>query len=198
MQSIRKIQWYTLAPIVVCIILAYCILLGGDSMPTEGWVSILVAIIGVIGTLIVTFIQLKRDGKTIGSIHTTTAGIDKTVAAVGVRAETIQVGVTTMGEKVAVIKEQTGKIDSIAKEIEILSRLRSETSNSGVRPDILLASMTTVFEENARLNTQLQDRNKEIRQLQIKISGLEAKVNELENARSRGHRQYRDGSELSL
>lgn len=170
--------WIRYIPLLSGILCAYIILLQqeGKNVSIAEWVAIGVACIGVVGTLLATLLQLRRDGKTIDGINGATSSIHKEVSVTGKQVDIIQSGVSVMTESVGIIRDRTGKIDAIASEVTNFSRMRAEASASGVRSDVLLASMSAVFEENKNLQSQLREKNMQIWQLQKENNELKERV----------------------
>lgn len=167
---------YPLIPAVIGCTVAFCVLTleeGENTMGTAQWVAIAVAGFGVLGTLIVTFIQLKRDGKTIDQINTTSNSINLATTVTKEKAEKIP----EISAAVNSIVARNDKIDALAKEMEFQKRLKDEYSN-GFNRDHLMAEMNAVFENNASLHAQLRESKKQIELDRVQIFQLNKQLEE--------------------
>lgn len=131
-------------------------------------------VIAGIVTLIVQSKQLKRDGRIIDSISSDTTDMMPKV-------ENINSSVNCMVKDVIRIEERNSKIDAIATEIEVFKRLKSEAGGSSVKPEILLATISSVLEENANLRQQHQEDQQKILTLSIENNRLQFRNQQLES-----------------
>lgn len=167
---------HPMMPAVIGCAIAFCVLAlneGGNTMNIAQWVAIAVAGFGVLGTLIVTFIQLKRDGKTIDQINATSNSINLATTITKEKAEKIP----DISAAVNSIVARNDKIDALAKEMEFQKRLKDEYSN-GFNRDHLMAGMSAVFEDNASLHAQLRESKKQIELDRVQIFQLNKQLEE--------------------
>lgn len=127
--------------------------------------TLLAAIVGGIISLIVQGRQLKRDGKTIDETKVAVTDIKPKV-------DNTNLVVNDVEKSVSRIEERSSKIDFIATEMEVYKRMKSEAGGNGIQPDVLIASMSSVFEENARLRKQYQNARLQIRKLSLENEQL--------------------------
>ena len=166
---------------------ALSVLCGGENI-SSGHIAILVAIIGVIGTLIVTFLQLKRDGETINSIGSNTTDMKPRVENI---EKDVEKAKDTLIESVKPslkdISDRNEKIDQIYKEIEYHKRLQQELSENALGHDSLLAGINAVYAENARLNQSYRVAKETIIRLTNENSKLKKRVDYLERLQKPEH-----------
>lgn len=180
MERRTGVAGYTYLPIVICTAAAYCILFGGNRMDTAEWITIVVALIGVVGALLVNYYQLRRDGKTIDGISSNTSEIHPTVKNINNNTEkTKEVILESIAPLLSKIEERNSKIDSIAAEVEYQKRLKSDFSTSASGKEVLIAGIQTVFEENARLNLQHKSDEEKIKALTSENRSLTRQVKRL-------------------
>ena len=136
-----------------------CFQNGGKDMGTAEWISILIAVIGVIGVLATTLFQLKRDGKTIDKIDNRTEDISKatfTVNNISTSVDKANEMLNSITPEIKTISHTTNKIDFIASEIEYQKRLNEKVSTDISNKDVIVETIKKLYEENARLNKSLQ------------------------------------------
>lgn len=136
---------------------------------------ILAALIAGIVTLIVQSKQLKRDGKSIDEAKNAVSDMQPKVGSIHSSTETMKTSLIK-------IEERNSKIDSIATEIEVFKRIKSETAGSSIRPEALLASVQSVLEENAQLRKQNYDAQQRIIILTTENNRLQFRNQQLEAA----------------
>ncbi len=142
--------WYS---IVVCLISALVIVSGGNGMDTTGWISLTVAVIGVLGAIVVAVLQLKRDGKSIDRIDSATAEIKPSVQSIQKTTEKTQdILRDSITPSLTAIQQRTDRIDYIADGFKEFKRLEAYYSSGLVNREILLGQIGAVFTENTRLN----------------------------------------------
>lgn len=162
---------YILAPLLICILLAYGILYGGINMNIAGWISIVVAIIGVVGALLASLLQLKRDGKTIDKLD----GRAEQLPAIAENAKkSVSVLAEQLKPQVDQISERNKKIDFIAGELEYQKRLNERVSSGVDSRDAILESIKKLYEENARLSAALQSEKEKNYALSIENEKLKS------------------------
>ena len=125
------------------------------AMNVGDWITIGGIVIGLIGVILGVTIPLRRDGKTIDETKSIAADIQPTINNIDYRT-----------------KKHTEKIDFIATEMEIFKRMKSEAGGNGIQPEVLIASMSSVFEENAQLRKQYQNAKLQIRKLSLENKQL--------------------------
>ena len=146
-------------------------------MDVSGWISIIVAIIGVVGVLIASLLQLKRDGKTIDKLDGRTEHIpaiaDNTKKSVEMLTERI-------APQIDQVSTRNDKIDLIASEIEYQKRLNDRVSTGVDSRDVILESIKKLYMENAQLSTALQAEKEKNYTLSIENEKLKASLSECE------------------
>ena len=108
---------------------------------------IVAAIIPGVASLLRQGRQLKHDGKAVKSINADTGAMKPKV-------EHIDNTVDGIAENVIRIEDRTKQISSIATAVESFKYLKENTSGNAIRPEVLLAQMSNVFEERAKLEVQ--------------------------------------------
>ena len=162
------------------------ILYGGEYM-NSGQIAILVAIIGVIGTLVVAYLQLRRDGNTINSIGSDTTNMKPRVENIEKNVEkTKDALIESVKPSLKDIVERNEKIDEIYKEIEYHQRLKQEFSENAFGRDNLLAGINTIYAENARLNQLHHADQEQIIRLINENGKLKEKIENLEASLKQG------------
>ena len=151
-----------------------------------GAVTLVVSVLTLFGVQLSESRQLKRDSESIKETKNIAADTKLTVTGLNASVEAIKPSISQ-------IDDRTKKIDSIATEIAIFRELRNGTSG-GVRPEVMLASMSAVFEENAMLKNQVKEAQNRVLDLTEENQRLNAKVHQLEGklraSRSHGRDEY--------
>ncbi len=183
-QHKNESAWIVYMPIIICLLAAYSVLFCAHGeekyMTVAEWVAIAVGLIGVVGTLIVALLQLKRDGKTIDSISSTTTGIDKDTAIVKVEVQTISTNVSSILPNINTLTASTSKLDFIAQEFEYQKRIKQEFSENAGGRDFLLAGISSIYEENARLAQLHREDQETVVKLVAQVGNLSRRVTQLE------------------
>ena len=182
--------WIAGLPVWIGTIIALLMIWRRSNMTPIEWSAVLVALISGVITLIMTLLQLKRDGKTIDNISTTTSNTDTTTSVMKPMVERIDAQVcqthhtliSTVSHDIAAIGERNSKIDFIHKELEYQQRLNREFSENAVGRDSLLAGINAVYAENARLNQLHRGDQETIIRLIAENGKLQTKVEQLEKA----------------
>lgn len=153
---------YAWCSIAVCVITALMIVLGGDGMNTTAWISLVVAIIGVLGAILTAVLQLKRDGKSIDRIDAATAEIKPSVQSIQKTTEKTQdILRDSIKPSLTAIQQRTDRIDYIADGFKEFKRLEAYYSGGLVNREILLGQIGAVFTENTRLNEKCKELERE-------------------------------------
>lgn len=151
-------------------------------MTETAWISLAVAVIGGTIPLITTFIQLKRDGKTIDAISLNTAKIEPTV--MDIKEDTTKTKNVVVDELKPVLNEigkRNEKIDFLATELAYQNRLKNSFTENVTSRDVMLAGITAVYEENARLSEQHRNDQEKIISLTVERNNLKRKLQKAEN-----------------
>lgn len=143
-----------------------------------GAVSIVVALIAVLGTHCSEMKQLKRDGKTIDKISSDTTDMKPKVDATNAN-------VNSMVKDITKIEERTIKIDAIATEVEVFKRMKNDASGASIKPEVLLAHISAILEENADLRQKHQNdqqiilsQDEELTKLRVENRQLQTALNQ--------------------
>lgn len=164
------------------------------QMEFKDWVNVAVTVSGFLiafwGIIFGAIILLKRDSKTIDGISSNTIDMKPHVESIKDSIQTVVPAISTdIQPKINNIdhrtEKQSEKIDAIAKEIEVFKQLKSETAGSTVRPEILLASITQVLEDNAQLRIQHREDQQKILALNVENQRLQLENQKLEIALDR-------------
>ena len=169
-------------------------------MGATGWISLTVAVIGVLGVVISALFQLKRDGKSIDRIDSATAEIKPSVQSIQKTTEKTQDLLRdSITPSLTAIQQRTDRIDCIADGFKEFKRLEAYYSSGLVNREILLGQIGAVFTENTRLNEkckQLERDNQvlmdENRALKNKNQRLQQQLKVLQAERD----EYQAGWEL--
>ena len=142
--------------------------------------TILAALITVIGKQFSQSKQFKRDGKTIDGISSDTSDMKSKMQRIDDNAgKSRDLLVESVNPALEKIKERNAKIDFIAGEMEYQKRMKSSLSESASGRDSVLASISVVYEENARLNEQYRRAQERIIHLSVENNQLQEKVTSL-------------------
>lgn len=182
----RKEYIVKLLPVIISSIIAYIILLGGNKamINSSGVIAIVVSLIGVIGAIVGTLIQLKRDGKTIDNtkeetskIYYQTKDVDKISEYVTEKIPNKLYLLDNLDEN---IKKAENNIYEISKEIEFQKRLR-EDSNVFMSKDKIKANIDNLFYENMIKDNTILELQKENSHLKEILDYKEKEVKELKS-----------------
>lgn len=178
--------YYDCISIAICIITAYLILLGGNNMGATGWISLTVAVIGVLGVVVSALFQLKRDGKSIDRIDSNTSEMKPTVQSIHKVAEKTQDLLRdSIRPSLDAIQQRTDRIDCVADGFMEFKRLEAYYSDGLVRRDVLLSQISAVFAENTRLNEKTKGLEAENQVLKCENQALKDKIQIYEEEKRR-------------
>lgn len=158
------------------------------------WISIVVAIIGVIGSLIRTNIELKKDSKTTGIIKADTSEIKPKIANTEQDTRRIkEVIVEEIAPRFRGNNTFIDKIDIIASDVEFRKRLEDQTIRNGIDTQEVVASinaMETIIRNQENQIRDLRRENIELKSTNIEITKeneeLQSKLDEYQHKRFRG------------
>ena len=179
----------TFFPLSVGLVLSFLILWRNRTMGETGWIPILVAVTGVLGALIVAILQLKRDGKTIDSISGHTADMKPRVEniqteAIDIRkkvSEKILPQLNDISKQDAELKglvegDISSSLKVLTNEVEYQRRLKQELSPQLESRDRMVARIDLIFQENARLELELREKEKELAMQKNRILDLQQDI----------------------
>ena len=130
------------------------------------------AIIGGAVALIGQWRQAKRDGEVIKGINSDTNDMKPKVG-------NIDTTVKDMAKNVIRIEERSQQISSIATAVESFKLLKENTSDNAIRPEVLLAQISNVLEEQVRLKVQHEIDQEQIMELTAQKEALEKQIHYL-------------------
>ena len=184
-----------LMPLAFSAVAVFWLALKEDNMNVSDWLAIVVALIGVIGALIANLIQLKRDGKTITNIDSTTSEAKTQIKSIDENTKKVRdVIVEEIRPEVKQISSANSKLDYITGEIEYQRRIKSDVSSAVNDSAYLIAGINKVYEENARLSRECAAQKESIRVLTFENANLVKENSRLKNeleAYQQAHRKTR-------
>lgn len=144
-----------------------------DNMNTANWIAIVVALIGVTGSLAANFFQLKRDGKTITNIDRTTSETKPQIKGIEESAKKVRdVLIEEIRPEVKQLSSANTKLDYITKEIDYQKRIKADISSAVNDSAYLIAGINKVYEENARLARECAAQKESLRILTFEKADL--------------------------
>lgn len=124
-------------------------------MDTAGIVTIVVAIIGLIGAVIREIVVSSKQGHTITDIKSDTGDMKPMVDHIEKNTEKIKDEVAEkLVPNIATISQIQSQISDIHSDMEYKNRLKSETSEILGNKDYFLGGVENLFEENSRLQAE--------------------------------------------
>lgn len=190
----KKIQIITCCmPLIISVSSALWLVLTEETMDASNWIAILVAIIGVIGSLIATFIQLRHDGKTISKIDSTASETKPQIKAIEERTKKVRdVIVEEIRPEVKQLSSANHKLDYITREIDYQKRIKADIGSAVNDSAYLIAGINKVYEENARLSRECAAQNERVRILTVEKSNLIKENRELKTELENYRRAYEE------
>lgn len=172
--------WHLLPIFVSQIYLWWVILMDVDiiSAIIGGAVTLIVCVISLFAAQISDSRKMKKDSERIKETSSAVSDLRPVIGLIHQNGETTKTNV-------ALIQKDTAKIDSIAAEISTFKQMRSDLSGA-VKPEVILASMTAVFEENASLRHKLEESEKNANRLVRENEALASRIRALEKGHDCG------------
>ena len=150
-----------------------------SDIPAGVWAAVIgaaatvgAAIIAGAVALIGQWRQAKNDGEVIKGINSDTKDMQPKVG-------NIDTTVKAMADNVIRIEDRSKQISSIATAVESFKFLKDNTSDKAISPEVLLAQMSSVFEDRARLEAQHKIDQKKIIELTMQKKALEEQYQSL-------------------
>ena len=186
-EYMKKISIIPLIPVVISFIIAEGILIYGDVkensyMDVGGCIAVVVALIGVAGGIWMQIVQFKKDAQRIDSVRTVSCEVKNDTTDMRPKVTRIE-NVTDnidkrIGEKILPKIDKLDGIDEVLKEIEFKKRIANEVLPSLGNPEYIVTGIQQVYKENARLNEENKNLNRNVYNLKAENEFLK-----LENAR---------------
>lgn len=129
-----------------------------NGMSTGGAVAIVVALIGVIGSVLVQWYQFKKDSNTIGEVKSDTGEMKPTVNAIDknvnkITDNVVEKIVPTMDCLNRFSEDSSSALKELVDNLHYQKRLMGETSFS-IDRDYFMSGIEKLYEENARLSAE--------------------------------------------
>jgi DNA integrity scanning protein DisA with diadenylate cyclase activity len=145
-------------PIIIgCILGLLIVYKGGNEMGNSGW-GIVIALIGVAGTLLMHFFQFRKDSNTIGKVKEDTSTMIPEVNNIDentkkIRDQVIERMVPSLDQ----LMETKSGVAALVDELKYQKRLKYEMSPYIHNMDSLISGIQNVYEENAKLSSELKE-----------------------------------------
>lgn len=185
----------TALPAIIGMILAYIILIMDgtkgelDYMDWGKVIAIIVALIGVAGTIYVSNRQLKRDGETIAKIYDKAENIKPKMDNVDERTKEtndylIKQFAVTHRDMLKDIETAKNNVEVISDEVKRQKAIR-EQYDKYINKDYLKSGIDKVYEENATLTSRIKELSIKNEELQYKTEILRSRNKNLEQENER-------------
>lgn len=182
-------------PAIIGMILAYIILIMDgtkgelDYMDWGKVIAIIVALIGVAGTIYVSNRQLKRDGETIAKIYDKAENIKPKMDNVDERTKEtndylIKQFAVTHRDMLKDIETAKNNVEVISDEVKRQKAIR-EQYDKYINKDYLKSGIDKVYEENATLTSHIKELSIKNEELQYKTEILRSRNKNLEQENER-------------
>lgn len=182
-------------PAIIGMILAYIILIMDgtkgelDYMDWGKVIAIIVALIGVAGTIYVSNRQLKRDGETITKIYDKAENIKPKMDIVDERTKEtndylIKQFAVTHRDMLKDIETAKNNVEVISDEVKRQKAIR-EQYDKYINKDYLKSGIDKVYEENATLTSHIKELSIKNEELQYKTEILRSRNKNLEQENER-------------
>ena len=182
-------------PAIIGMILAYIILIMDgtkgelDYMDWGKVIAIIVALIGVAGTIYVSNRQLKRDGETITKIYDKAENIKPKMDIVDERTKEtndylIKQFAVTHRDMLKDIETTKNNVEVISDEVKRQKAIR-EQYDKYINKDYLKSGIDKVYEENATLTSHIKELSIKNEELQYKTEILRSRNKNLEQENER-------------
>ncbi len=153
--------------------------LGGDKM-NSGVIGIIIALIGVIGSVLLAVFQAKKHGDKIDDTKSDTQAMRPKIDNIDKSTEKIRDNVIeTLVPQINNLSKASEKIDLIEKEVSYRQRLKSDVSLDLTKEEHLIGGIEKLYErngalenENRELKRQLSDAQRENKLLRQKNQDL--------------------------
>lgn len=155
-------------PIIICTIIAEIIVFTKGEEKMWDYTAILVAIVGVIGTLIATYLQLKKDTNKLLEVKSDTSHMSPQIDNINETTKDTNKYLTrTIDKKIDDLmksnddisadgRKMSEEIQFMADELRYKKRIDSEYLGQ-VSKEMIQSGIETLYEENVRLTVKLKE-----------------------------------------
>lgn len=175
----------TIAALIICIMSADG---GGINMDKTNAIAIVVALIGVLGSIVVDLIRSKRQSDKIkdgvNDISQDTKDIKPRTQNIEKNTEKIRDSVVEkLVPNLRVISAMSSKIDNIHSEVEYQKRIKSEISVNLTDKDYFVGGIENLYEKIGQLEHQNRELSRQLKKAQEKNRQLEIKIKQMQLTR---------------
>ena len=176
-------------PIIMGVIIAEYIVFSKKGNLTMDNIGVIVALIGVAGTLTAHFFQFKKDSNKISEVKSDTSNMlpkvdniaEKTTDIRGYIADDIKPSLQTIVSKQEINNATNLQVSSDIREVleDVKYRKRlSEEYNGMLNRDTMISGIDEIYSTNAALKNKIKELREKERELSIKLRSTEQKLDE--------------------
>ena len=175
-------------PIIMCVIIAEYMVFSKKENLTMDNIGLIIALIGVAGTLIAHFFQFKKDSNKISEVKSDTSNMlpkvdniaEKTTDIRGYIADDIKPSLQTIVSRQetnnATNLQVSSDIREVLEDVKYRKRLSAEY-NGMFNRDIMISGIDEIYSTNAALKNKIEELRKTEHELSIKLRSTEQKLN---------------------
>lgn len=176
---------------LVTSLLAFYILYGENAMNTDS-IAILVAVLGLIGTIaggiIVAVVEIVKSKKQSGEIREDIGDVKADTADMKPRTGNIERNTEKIRDEVVeklvpniqTISSMASKVERIHSEVEYKKRIKSELSTVVQTKDYFVEGIENLYEKNGQLESENKELHYQLNQAQEQNQFLTDRISELE------------------
>ncbi len=158
-------MWLCLIPILTSSIICLYLLVGGETMENAWWISIVVALIGLLGVLLSIWLQGRKDSVRIKDID------DKTMKVEPTKENT---------EKI-LQKMEYGDLRKITEYVHEQQTLQRQSKTNEFDYNQFMKMLEGLIKEKEELRYQNQELQTLVSELKEEIDGMRAEINQERN-----------------
>lgn len=192
LNKIVKSKYYPFLPIIFCSIICYILILGGNNMDLSkldvNVVALVVALIGVAGSIFVAVYTFKKDSHAISNVKSDTSEMKPLINNMHeIVKKDHDLILGTIKEKISYISNSVNLINELHNEMKIQRRIKDSVSIKLESPDYLIGGITKLYEENMALTQRVKELTLENDELKHEIILYKEQIKIEERNQERGY-----------
>lgn len=172
-------------------LIAYNVYDGGIDMDKGSIVAIIIAIVGLIGSVLGDLIQSKKQGDVTTKVHADTSEMKPQVTNIEKISEKIPDEVVEkLAPNIQTVSSISSKVDEIYTEVEHRKRTRYELSTVVQTKDYFVEGIEQLYAKNSQLEGENRALRQQLKQTQEQNQFLSDKLNELSEVNCELNKQF--------
>lgn len=172
-------------------LIAYNVYDGGIDMDKGSIVAIIIAIVGLIGSVLGDLIQSKKQGDVTTKVHADTSEMKPQVTNIEKISEKIPDEVVEkLAPNIQTVSSMSSKVDEIYTEVEHRKRTRYELSTVVQTKDYFVEGIEQLYAKNSQLEGENRTLRQQLKQAQEQNQFLSDKLSELSKVNCELNKQF--------